>query len=456
MAGIGFELRRLLQRDSLLALVRAYAYAGLISSGPWVLSIIGMLLIGFLSFSVVEPDLLVTQFQVTVTHMIAWSLILTGLFQLSFTRFVADRLFERRPEIIVPNYHAVLGVVAGLSGTIALVVAVTLFPDQTVLYRVLAVAGFVMLSLIWIATVFLSGMKQYRAIVVLYFFGYGATVLAALALRRHGLEGLLAGFVLGQVLLFVGMQTLIVRDFPASCFVSFEAFDRRLRYPTLALIGLLFNLGVWIDKFIFWAWPPTSQAVIGPLRASIIYDLPVFMAYLSIIPGMAVFLVRIETDFVEHYDGFYGAVRGGGSLQQIERHRNGMVSTVRTGLFEMMKIQAIAVLLFFVVGDRLLRWLQISDLYLPLLYVQTIAAGLQVLFLSVLTVFFYLDRRRLVLGLCVLFVAANAGLTAWSLQLGPQAFGYGFALSLLLVVTIGFVALSRSLARLEYSTFMLQ
>jgi uncharacterized membrane protein len=196
--------------------------------------------------------------------------------------------------------------------------------------------------------------------------------------------------------------------------------------------------------------------VIGPLRASIIYDLPVFMAYLSIIPGMAVFLVRIETDFVEHYDGFYGAVRGGGSLQQIERHRNGMVATVRTGLFEMMKIQAIAVLLFFVVGDRLLRWLQISDLYLPLLYVQTIAAGLQVLFLSVLTVFFYLDERRLVLGLCVLFVVANAALTALSLQLGPQVFGYGFALSLLLVVTIGFVALSRSLARLEYATFMLQ
>jgi uncharacterized membrane protein len=85
--------------------------------------------------------------------------------------------------------------------------------------------------------------------------------------------------------------------------------------------------------------------VIGPLRASIIHDLPVFLAYLSIIPGMAVFLVRIETDFVEHYDGFCGAVRGGGSLQTIERHRNGMATTVRTGLFERIKIQAIAVLL---------------------------------------------------------------------------------------------------------------
>jgi polysaccharide biosynthesis protein PelG len=48
MAGIGYELRKLLQKDSLLALIRAYAYAGLISSGPWVLSILGMLAIGLL------------------------------------------------------------------------------------------------------------------------------------------------------------------------------------------------------------------------------------------------------------------------------------------------------------------------------------------------------------------------------------------------------------------------
>ena len=456
MAGIGFELRRLIQRDSLLSLLRAYGFAGVISSGPWVLSIIGMLAIGFMSVGVVVPDALVMQFQVTVTYLIAASLILTGFFQLAFTRFVADRLFEHRRDVILSNYHGVLWVVAGLSGTLGIAVAVLLFPEQSIAYRMLALAGFVLLSLIWIATVFLSGMKQYMTIVWLYLLGYGATVGFAVVLRPWGLEGLLAGFVAGQVLLFAGMQAMIVREFPSPRFVSFECFGEQLRYPTLAWIGLLFNLGVWIDKFIFWAWPPTSESVIGPLRASIIYDLPVFLAYLSIIPGMAVFLVRIETDFVEHYDGFYGAVRGGGSLQTIERHRNGMVTTVRTGLFEMIKIQAIAVLLLFVAGERLLAWLGISDLYLPLLYVQVIAAGLQVLFLSVLTVFFYLDKRRVVLGLCVLFVIANAGLTSLSLQLGPQAFGYGFALSLLLCVTVGFVALARSFARLEYSTFMLQ
>ena len=49
MAGIGFELRKLLQRDSYSGLLQAYAYAGIISSGPWILSIVGILAIGLLS-----------------------------------------------------------------------------------------------------------------------------------------------------------------------------------------------------------------------------------------------------------------------------------------------------------------------------------------------------------------------------------------------------------------------
>lgn len=456
MAGIGYELRQLLQRDSLLAMVRAYLYAGVISSGPWVLSIVGMLAIGMLSVSVADDNRWVTQFQVTITHLIAASLILTGLAQLAFTRFVADRLFERRADLVFGNYQALLLVTTLASGVLAAAVFGLAFTGQTLLYRALATATFVTLCNIWIATVFLSGIKQYRAIVVFYLLGYGISVAAAVSLRPLGLEGLLAGFLLGQVALLTGVHGLIVRNFTTPDGMRFELFHPRMRYPTLMGIGLLYNLGAWIDKYIFWYFPPTSEAVIGPLRASVIYDLPVFLAYLSIIPGMAIFLVRIETDFVDHYNGFYGAVREGGSLETIEAHRNGMVDTVRGGLFEIIKIQSIATLLLFVVGERLLAWLQISDLYLPLLYVQTVAAALQVLFLSILTVYFYLDKRVVVLLLTLGFVVGNGLLTGLSLYLGPVYYGYGFAASLLICVVVGFKALERSFGRLEYSTFMLQ
>lgn len=96
MAGIGFELRKILQRDSLLSLIQAYVYAGIISSGAWMLSIFGIFIIGIFSIAVVVPDYLVTQFQVSVTYLVAMSLCLTGFAQLAFTRFTADRIFEKK------------------------------------------------------------------------------------------------------------------------------------------------------------------------------------------------------------------------------------------------------------------------------------------------------------------------------------------------------------------------
>lgn len=456
MAGIGFELRRLLKRENLLGLLQAYGYAGVISSGPWVLSIIGILIIGVLSYAIVVPDSRIVQFQVTVTYIIAVSLIVTGAFQLSFTRFSADRLFEKRDDIILTNFHAVALAVTVLTGTIGVGAALFLFPEQTLLYRLMAVAGFVIMSNIWIATIFLSGMKHYREIVWLYFVGYTVTVIAALALRVLGLEGLLIGFVIGHAVLLLGMMSLIFRNYSAERFMSFEFFRRDMVHGELIWIGVFYNLGVWVDKFMFWYTPETSQHVIGPLRASLIYDLPVFLAYLSIIPGMAIFLVRLETDFVEYYDAFYDAVRSGGSLETIEEYRNGMVETVQLGIYEIVKIQTIAVLFLIVAGEAILKWLSISTLYLPLLYIDVVAAGLQVVFLGIVNVFFYLDKRRVVLVLTGLFVILNLVLTAATFALGPAFYGYGFAFALLVVVMLGAWQLSRTVGRLEYETFMLQ
>jgi uncharacterized membrane protein len=111
---------------------------------------------------------------------------------------------------------------------------------------------------------------------------------------------------------------------------------------------------------------------------------------------MAVFMLRIETDFVEYYDKFYGAVRSGGSLEYIEDMRDEMVYSIKQGLAEIGKIQTLAVLVTFVAGPLLLKALDISELYLPLLYIQVIGASLQVVLLSVLNIFFYLDQRRII------------------------------------------------------------
>ena len=457
MAGIGFELRKLLVKRSYAGLLQAYTYAGIISSGPWVLSIVGIMLIGVLSFAIVVPNYLITQFQVTVTYLFLSSLVLTGIVQLSFTRFVADRIFAKDEASILPNFNGLLFVAINLSLLVALPVALFLFPEQSVLYRLLFAVGMAIMSAIWIATVFLTGMKQYKAIVVIFFFGYSATLILAVLFRYlFNMEGLLLGFVLGHFLLLVGMIWLIYKHHHSDRLIAFDIWAKGAMYKSLMVTGFFFNLGVWIDKLMFWYYPITSQAVIGPLRASVIYDIPIFLSYLTVIPGMAVFLVRIETDFVEYYMKFYDAVREGATLEFIERMRNHMVYYVQRGLFDIAKIQSITVLVVFLVGEQVLQWLGISTLYLPLLFIDVVGAGLQVVMLGILNVLFYLDQRRAVVWLTGTLLVTNVLFTALSLQLGPAWYGYGFALAMLVCVLAGTWFLSRKLESLEYETFMLR
>ncbi len=454
MAGIGFELRKILTHDSYSATLRAYVYAGLISSGPWVLSIISVMLIGFLSLGIVLPNTLVRQFLVTVTYLMASSLIITGGLQLFFTRFVSDRLFEKRFDLILPNLLGVLLVITVGAGLLGAAVLILLF-DQSFTYRALVLANFVVLCNLWIVIIFLSGMKQYNRILIIMFCGYTLMVVSALLLRYWQLDGLLLALLLGHASLLFLFLFDILREYGSDRLIAFDFFDRGKVFVSLLFTGLCYNLGIWIDKILFWFNPATSDAVIGPLRASMLYDLPIFLAYLAIIPGMAVFLVRIETDFAEWYERLFRAIRDGETLQHIGQLKNEMTFSIRQGLQEICKVQGITIVLLFLFAPILLDWLGISHYYLPLFYIDLIGVSIQVVFMALLNVFFYLDKRAVVLELTALFVLLNVVFTLISQYLGPSFFGYGFTLSLACCVLVGLMQLSRALDELEYEVFML-
>lgn len=456
MAGIGFELRRILRRDSFVNLLGAYGLAGVISSGPWVLSVLGVMLIGILSFSVSQNQAEVVQFLVSVTYLMAFSLIFSGLFQHVFTRWVADRLYANEPNRILPNLMGVIWVSTVLSLTLGTVAMIWLMPATDYVYRMLMLANFVVLCNLWPVTIFLSSMKSYKLIVGVFAVGYALAIAAALVLSGYGRNGFLVGLLFGHSLLFFSFFYTIIREYPGKTLISFEFFFRRETFPILIFTGLLFNAAVWADKFIFWMIPETSQPVYGLLRASIIYDIPIFLAYLSIIPGMAVFLVRMETDFSEAYDCFYNAVREGDTLERINRFRDDMVLVARNGIYEIVKVQGLALIILFVWAENILQALGISSLYLTLFRVDLVAVAIQLILLAIQNVLFYLDARRINLVICAIFLSGNIVFTLITIHLGPTFYGYGFAAAVLLASLVGLALLTRKFERLEYETFMLQ
>ncbi|TAM09496.1 MAG: histidine kinase [Nevskiaceae bacterium] len=456
MAGIGFELRKLLRTQTYTGLIRSYGYAGLISSGPWVLSIGVIVALGMLSLAHVQDAREVGAFQVSVTYLVAVSLILSGLAQLVYTRYVADRLYEKRADAVLPNLIGVLTLGNVIAGAFAAGVILLLFGGTPLLYRVEMFITFVTLCNIWVLTVFLAGMKNYLSILWCFVAGYGTVLVLGLALRPWGLVGLLGAFCIGQAILLLSLLYLVMSAYPSDRLVEWDILRSDRTYRSLIFTGFFYNLGIWVDKFMFWYDPATSIPVIGPLRASPIYDFPMFLAYLSIVPGMAVFLIRMETDFAEHYDYYYDAIRQGDTLARIEEQRGGMIDTARQGIYEIFKIQGITIAILLLLAPLIMRVVGFSDLYVPLFDIDIVGVGAQLLLLAILNTLFYLNRLILALCLCALFVAGNFVLTWLSQRLGVPFYGYGFAVSLGLVSLVGLVMLSRVFDSLTYETFMLQ
>jgi uncharacterized membrane protein len=455
VAGVGLQLRRLLASDSYAGLLGAYGYAGLISCGPWVLSIAGMLAMGLLAGGGAAPAPRVTELLVAIAWSTAASLLLTGPLQLVLGRYVADRLYERRPESIVANLLGALHLTTVASGALGALVVFATFPES-LLCRVLLVAGFVILSDGWILLVLLSGVKAYRAVTAVFLAAQLCSVGGAAALRRHGLEGLLAGWVSGQAVGLFGMLVLVLRALPGARTLRLDFLRPGQARYELAAIGLAFYLGTWADKIVFWLGPGTSAPVIGPLRASVLYDLPIFLAYLSGIPAMAVFFLRLEADFARRCEAFVDAVRDGAPLGTIERVHEGMVACVRRGLVEILQVQGITLAAVLATGPAILRAAGLSPLYLRLLMVDAAGVALQVIFLGILNVLFYLDERWPALALSAAFAGGNLGLSLLTLWLGPDFYGFGFAAASLVASTAGLLVLSRKLERLDRDTYLRQ
>lgn len=454
MAGIGFELRKILKKNTLLSYIEAYGLAAVVGSGPWVLSIVALMVIGLISIGRIFPSDLIIQYLVLITYLMAGSLILSGLFQLLLTRFISDRLFENREQDVTPNLLGCIMVVSILA--LGIGIGVLLLTSLPPALEVVMLAAFVVLCNLWLIIVFLSGMKQYYRIVFTLCFGYTLMVLLSWLLPPYGILGLLIIFTLCQGLIAFVFLYFILRTYSSDRLISLAFLSRRKAFISLALCGLFYNLGVWVDKFVFWFDPSVSFQVIDIFRASYIYDLPIFIAYLAIIPGMAVFMLHVETDFAGANERFYKTVRDGGTLEAIYLLKDQMVLACKNSLYQIVKVQGITLALLLLWSEEILILLKIDLAYLHLLYVDLVGVSLQVLLMAILNIMFYLDKRYQALVLILLMAISNLVLTQASIVLGPEFYGYGFALAMLITTLAGLIMLNRQFNQLEYSTFMLQ
>ena len=450
MAGIGFRLQLLLNEETTGSQLKALFYSAIIATGPWLISVTCIALIGLLTPAGLGQQA-VEAFRVTVTYAYACSIITVGMGYMVVTRHIADRLFAGDEGALAPAFFTsalmVVGVQAVLGGVAAF------FLEGPFAYRVTTVALYIIISLIWHAMIFLSAARDYDAIVRAFFVGSAVCVGASWALGSlTGWVGYLVGFTLGQGVIWALLCCRVLIEFDAAHVWDGSVPTAFRSYRELFWIGLFYNLGIWIDKFVFW-FGPEGRPVMFPLWTYSPYDSALFLAYLTVVPASTLFLIKVETGFYDAYRDFYGAIERRASLPQIRARQEELGATLTGGLGAVIKIQGAISATCLLFSDVIIDVVGLAPSATGMFRVGILGAFLHSLFLIALVMIMYFDLRRLALRLSLMFCLLNFGLTLATQSLGHAWYGYGYAVAALISFGLAYLFLAQQVNRLIYLTF---
>jgi uncharacterized membrane protein len=329
MAGIGFELRKLLRRDDLLGILQGYGHSALAATGPWLITILTLAGVTFLGRSGVQPDDLF-EFRLIVIYNFAFSLVMTGPIVMVATRYLADAIYAKKVEEASSMMLEYLLIIFGI-GAVTVVPIYLFYARFSRVVALLAIVNFFVVSAIWLISAFLSALKNYADITKSFVIGALAALSSAALLARWGSgAAMILGFTLGLALILFSLIARVLVEYPYPVANIFRYGKYFRDYWQLALSGLIYNMAIWVDKWVMWFAPQREQLRSGlPMYPD--YDSAMFLAYLAIVPSIAAFVMTIETDFFESYLRFYRGIQNHASYSEILDTQDGIIASILRG-----------------------------------------------------------------------------------------------------------------------------
>lgn len=458
MAGIGFQLRKMLDEGNYLSYLKCFGYGVIISSGPWLVTVFTLNVIVFLS----KPYLTIDQllfFIMTILYIFCFSLILTGPFQLILSRYIADQFFFEKREKIPPAAATLLLLTAALSLAVSvpffLPLETSINIENLLLYKISAIILFVSLGSVWLMMSFITCLRKFKAAFIIFLLGSFVCFAGAVILREQfGIEGILSGYTLGIIVIALLLWRLLLREFPVSPRfnkLSMEALSYIPKFASIGLIGLFYNAGMWSDKVLNWIL--IGERIAGSrFYAFPSYDFPLFLAYLTMIPGLTYFLIGTETAIMDRYKHFLVNLRKSPFLE-IKESKEKLMESLRFGFRSVIKFQVIVSLAVFISAEAIFRFLHWNFISIVLFRVFLGAAFFQVLLFITMIFLLYFEFRKEALLMTLIFFITNLTLSWICISLGENYYGWGYLLSAFISSIIGIFLFFNKVKNIDFHIF---
>ena len=452
MAGIGFVLRKLSKQDNLFGVLQAYSHSALASTGPWIFTVIALGLMVSVGRNFVLEEEVVT-FKLVVIYNFAFSLAFSGSVFMIATRYLADSLYKKD----------VTDAVGLLFGAFILLFFIQL-PMVSLFYlgyakfspvmALSAISNFMLITSIWLVSVFLTALKDYKAVTGAFIFGLIISVVAAIILSNfYGVVGLINGFTIGLAYIVSSLVARVFAEYSYNIKSPFAFLSYFKRYWEIALGGLVYNIAIWIDKWIMW-FAPEAEKTVNLLMIYPNYDTAMFLAFLSIVPSMAFFVFSVETNFYEHYLKFYRDIQNKATFSRIQENHQAIMTSIFQSASNFLILQGAITIAIILSAHKIFEFLGINYLQIGMFRFGVLGALFHVLSLFLTIILSYFDNRRAAVKIQILFLVTNGLFTYISMQMGFEYYGYGYFLSSLVVFLYSAFTVEKYVSNLPYHAFV--
>ena len=365
MAGIGFELRKIFSRKTLVARTWGVIYASAVSVGPTLLFLVLLFAIRFVMHQLRAGEMETLFFTASFTHVFLIAILLSAFLNTVVSRYISDKIFERKEADICASLYGVLTISSVVSGVITLILCAMMHnrKDASITFLIAFYLLTVLASNVYQLITYVSAIKEYRKVTEAYLAGDVAAVglflllfkLAQLPLLAAVFWALAGGFFLINLLLVC----VVVRSFGAPSKNYFEFLSYFKKYPQLFFSGAAYMLGFYISNIIYWYFSDMSIKV-SIFRIAPNYDMAIFLAMLVNLSSMIIFQVKTETSFYEKYVAYLSQL-GKGTYEKLEASRVTLQNTLGLQLFYLYEVQLIITIILICLANVFYPYLGLNN-----------------------------------------------------------------------------------------------
>jgi uncharacterized membrane protein len=262
------------------------------------------------------------------------------------------------------------------------------------------------------------------------------------------------GYTLGQIGLLAILSSRIIIEFPIGDLINWNCFKYLYQHPILLFIGFFYNGAIWVDKVVFWIYK--GEKVHDGLWASSFYETPSFLAFVTIVPTLSIFLVRVETSFYRAYRTYYNKVVHKFPLSEILKEKKNINSSLRLSFYRLMVYQGSITTVTLIMSPSIIEYLKMESFQLAVLRITTLGAFVHALLMVIMIIILYFDWKGVALQVNAIFFFSNLGLTWFFIDWDLSWQGYGYFFSCLITLCYAVMMFFRRWENLEYITFTSQ